>query len=146
YDYPRSLSPSAAFLHFWTLISHRLAITLKNSRLPPNVTRRQQRKGRTLILRGFSMAEPDLYGPPAADFSLGYTFGPTLDTVLAASALWTPVPESNYQRWASSLRDAQVWDGRGYDKLGLGAGEVVINLCQPQKPNTVVLKGGQLPV
>jgi hypothetical protein len=130
YTFPRNVSPVYAWPYFWRLVRQRLLTTAKNASIQGITLPRGTSP--TIVLTDFQMSEPEIYGEPQARFSIGYTFVTSMKTLLLASALWTPVPDSNYTLWAASM--APVWGVRGFDQMGMTKGEVVLNLCQPSQP------------
>ncbi|HKI36893.1 MAG TPA: hypothetical protein VKA46_33885 [Gemmataceae bacterium] len=120
-----------AYYYFFRAVQWRLRITGANARavaLVPNGP-----SGiRGLILHNFTMEESDAYGEPTARFTFNYTFMTTLANILATSALYTPLPDSDYQKWVASM--TSVWYSRGFDGMNMGKGEVVLSLCQPAVP------------
>lgn len=57
-----------------------------------------------VIPTGFSASNPDRYGPPAADFSLTYTFTLSFKNLMRVAGLWRPIYGSpTWEAWVQSL-------------------------------------------
>lgn len=72
-----------------------------------------------------------MHDTKSAWFSLGYMMTTSLQTVLAASGMWTPIPDSNWNAWATSLAsNALDPQGRGTAKLRFtNAEDMIVDLC-----------------
>jgi hypothetical protein len=72
-----------------------------------------------------------------ANFSLSYAYFSTLSDILRASGLWTPVPNSNWQAWATSLAQSG-FNPRGNAQLAmLPTDDIIMNICSSNTPPTV---------
>jgi hypothetical protein len=137
YEMERGTPRSDAFYHFMTLLRDRQAESARQfSRLPGG------RREKVLpIPRAFSMSEPEIYGRRGAAFSCTYTFVCSLPDMLRASALWRPVPGSNWQQWAGSLA-ANALSSRGNAGMRFAAdGDYIIDLCLPAAQTTLRADG-----
>lgn len=130
YEVAKDVSRSLAWTYFVQLLASRITAALQNAS-----------EAGTLLIRHLSLAEPDIHGKLAAAFSASYTFSTTLDTILAASGLWTPVPNSDYAQWRASLSSGIFSaDGRSYAGLKFDPNaDVIVDLCST---NVNVLTAG----
>ncbi len=129
YRMPRNVSAQVAYYYFWRAVLFRLRSTAANQ-----IAGQVAGVKPAIILRGFRMEEADSYSDQVARFSLSYSFTATLSTLLSCSALWTPMPDSDYRLWVAQL--GPVFGPRGFDGLGFGRGEAVISLCDQGNPAT----------
>lgn len=132
YEIARNYSPPKAYEHFILLVrdrlreSNRLLAPIDNA-APGAVNIRPGRKG-VIIPVGFSMTEPDIYGRPAARFSLRYLMTQPFKNILKASALWKPV-DNDWNIWKASLRDS-AFNPRGNVGMRFNAADdAIIDLC-----------------
>jgi hypothetical protein len=113
YVVPKRKPKSTAWLQFLALIQDRLR-TAKSS-------------GGSLIFDGLSINE-GLYENKQQSFELNYTLFTKLATILNASGMWRPVPNTDFNAWSTSIQD--VRDITGPNGWQVPAGQdAIINLC-----------------
>jgi hypothetical protein len=155
YTFARNVDPRLGWFYFWRLVQYRVSLLSTTGpvnqpitiTIPPigglpgqTITTTIGQQAKFIVPQGFRMEESDVYDQPRARFSTSYTFSSPRKTVIAASGLWTPVPDSDYATWAASMKD--IFGPRGFDGMGMGGGETVISLCQPSNPLVNTLRGG----
>jgi hypothetical protein len=128
YELQRDVPRITAYSHFLQLMKERLFETNRAAAAG---------KG-ALILRSFSMAEPEIYGRKSASFSTTYTYSTTAPRVLLqASGLWRPLSTSDWNKWAVSLGQGALHP-RGLDKKFLPIfADSIVDLCLDEPPNVV---------
>lgn len=118
YEVAKDVPKTAAFFYFTGLLADRLDKT--------------RQFGRTVIARSLVLHEVELYGKRTAQCSFSYEFTATLQTILAASGLWSAVPNSDYQSWKTSLPALFSNYAGGYANLGFNNNDdLIVDLCQP---------------
>lgn len=108
-------SASSAVSNFWGKLSSITSIFSSSTILPGM----------------FHASEPDIYGRPMVGLSFTYTVLKPITPLLLAG-LWSPVPDSNWQRWSQSLSKS-AWTP--YGNAGLKSDkqdDVIIDLCLPE--------------
>jgi len=87
-----------------------------------------------IIPTKFSMAERDAYGTPVADFSVGYTYCTSLPSMFQASALFTALPDNDWESWLDfSLRRAGSWHPRGLAQMEMdNSDDKIVDLGQDE--------------
>lgn len=107
-----SVSQARAWQIFGQIVAKRIAKTRSQGNLP--------------VLLDDLTAEEDIWGR-STSFSCSYRILRTAGQHLVAhSALWTPI-DTDWQRWKVSMAD--VFHERGHAKLGILAGDAIIDLC-----------------
>jgi len=124
YTLGKSASGIVAASHFFkTLVADRVKAT----------GRELGKDSGAVVPVAIELSEPSIYGREnLANFTLTYTFPRELkDGILKASALWRPVPDSNWRLWAASLANTALHP-RGGAKLVFDVGDDpgIVDLCR----------------
>jgi hypothetical protein len=143
YDMARGVSAKVAYDHFMKFKDSRIAVCRAMAALQPVPTTPEspgvvntgaKTKGE-LILTGWRVREPRIYGKvKQAAFALTWTMTYPIRSLMAHS-FWTPVPDSNYTKWRTSLANT-VFAVRGNAGLRYSAkdSDLVIDLCSLGTP------------
>lgn len=139
YEVARDVPRSAPYTYFLAVLIDRI----KQAQATPFVLPQggKQKKNAYLIWN-FSISEPEIHGRRCASFAATWMFYASLQTIVKASGMWRPVPNSDWQRWAASLAGT-AFNARGNARLRFDpAGDALVDLCQPNNPT---LRGQGLP-
>lgn len=129
YEIARDFSPPKCYEHFIKLVRQRLAES-NRLRIPidDGGTFTGRRDRGAIIPVGFSMEEPDIYGRPAAKFSLRYTMTQPFRNILKSSSLWMPV-DNDWNTWRASLSNSAL-NPRGNARMTFNPrDDAILDLC-----------------
>lgn len=138
YEMARGRPAAQAFIHFSNLVKDRLDNARKAVRDP--LKKGQKADVIPLKLR---YSEPQLWGRQTASFMAAWSYITSTATAIAASGLWRPIPDSNYQQWAVSMSQAGVTKPRGVTNAQFDAkADALINFCnlEPVPDNPMILR------
>jgi hypothetical protein len=105
YEMVKGVNPKLALKYFGNLFKDRVLDAKANS------------KALSVIPRKFAMSEPEIYGRNKATFSLSYIYTLGLADIVSAAGLWRPATDSDYKKWAASMKLAGVGEPRGLARL-----------------------------
>lgn len=113
----------------WTPYKHFIGVLVRD-----RINAAAQELGKasqSIVPLSFRLTEPEIMGRRKAAFSLAYAFTTEVKNILAASALWRPLPGSNWQRWAYSMQQS-AFHPRGHAGLVLRPeADAIVDLCGP---------------
>jgi hypothetical protein len=99
------------------------------------VTKAPQRA--SVLIRAYEASEPEIYGRQAASFRAEYTFVTSLDWLVAATGLWTPIQTSggDWAQWSASM-SSRAWNVRGNAQLKFDLSQdAIIDICEDTEAN-----------
>ena len=122
YETALGVSPRTALAHFFTLAFDRMFAT--RAALDP-----AEQGG--LIPVHLRLNEPDLYGRPALDVSLVYTYASSIvSQAVGVSSLCGPVPGTDFSRWSAGMAQLNVSGPRGLSQFKFDpADDLIVDLC-----------------
>mgnify|MGYP002780403990 CR=1 FL=1 len=87
---------------------------------------------RSITPAGLTLREPDIFGPDLrAGFTFTFMFNRNLKNTLGTNGLWTPIPGSDWRKWATSLASS-AFNPRGASGAVIDIGDDrVVTLCKP---------------
>ena len=133
YEMAKDQSRNAPFGMFMALVNDRIKAS------KANVT--QKLKG-GFIPTFFSCSEPEIYGRKCASFTAVFRFFTELQSIMNATGLWRPVPNSDWKLWSQSLAST-AFNIRGWAGLTVSpSSDVIIDLCNPVKTGATIPVGG----
>jgi hypothetical protein len=139
YEMSRDVPRSIAFGHFISVVADKT----RRAAAVMFIDADGRPARNTVLFRSLTMREPEIYGKKGAAFSADWTYCSKREDILLTSAMWIPVPNSNWQLWANSMTRG-AWSPRGFANMRNGPGEdTIIDLCQqPQAiaPGQVTLR------
>ena len=140
YELARDTPRSTAFAYFYSVYEDR-ARQAQNTPFRLAGPKQGQRAAQVVLVRRLEVSEPEVYGKKGAAFSLTYAFMSRVEDIVKASGMWRPVPNSNWQRWATSLANT-AFHPRGNAKLRFNpADDAIVDLCA-QSQSTLRAGGG----
>jgi hypothetical protein len=122
YTLPKGANGDAAKVAFEKLVKDRLQ------------HHRKQLDGlsKSVIPMTYEVTRPNLYGPNKTAFSFSYVF--TIgkpEKLLGVAGMWRPVPDSNWERWRSSVQG--VLGSRGTANITFNIGDDrIVDLCDSE--------------
>jgi NAD-dependent dihydropyrimidine dehydrogenase PreA subunit len=90
-----------------------------------------------IIFRGYEASEPEIYGKQTAAFRLEYSFQVSLESLVAATGLWTPIKQAggDWARWSASMQP-RAWHVRGNARMAFDAeDDAIIDICEDVQPD-----------
>lgn len=128
YEMARGVSRGIAFNYFKDLCLYRINRTQASG------------VGKVMFPVAMSLQESEIYGRKGASCSFTYTFTCSAKDLLAGSALFEPVPNSNYLQWRASMAGIFSANGRSYANLAFqSSDDVIVDLCGN---NTSIMTAG----